>query len=138
MKKIEKKKSNGNLPSIIKSSGKLTSSFLEKNYVSLDDIESVYQKIFYIVAKTAENYEAGGGMDLPAVDKDISVNDDFIVCLEDGKKMKMLRRYLKTKYDLTPEQYKKKWNLPADYPMVAPSYAKKRSRLAKKSGLGKG
>ncbi len=72
----------------------------------------------------------------PAVPVKKSVMPDYIVCLEDGKKLKMLKRYLKTAYDMTPEQYREKWNLPADYPMVAPNYAEKRSHLAKESGLG--
>jgi predicted transcriptional regulator len=65
-----------------------------------------------------------------------SVFPDYIVCLEDGKKLKMLKRHLKTAYDLTPEAYRERWGLPADYPMVAPNYANHRSSLAKKSGLG--
>ena len=73
----------------------------------------------------------------PAVPINKSVMPDYIICLEDGKKMKMLKRYLKATYDLTPEAYREKWGLPADYPMVAPNYAEKRSHLAKKSGLGK-
>lgn len=73
----------------------------------------------------------------PAVPISKSVMPDYIICLEDGKKMKMLKRYLKATYDLTPEAYREKWGLPADYPMVAPNYAEKRSHLAKKSGLGK-
>lgn len=73
----------------------------------------------------------------PAVPIKKSVTADHIVCLEDGKKLKMLKRHLKTSYDLTPEQYRERWGLPADYPMVAPNYAKKRSQLAKKIGLGK-
>jgi predicted transcriptional regulator len=66
-----------------------------------------------------------------------SVTPDFIVCLEDGKKLKMLKRHLRTTYDLTPEQYRAKWGLPADYPMVAPSYAARRSEFAKQIGLGR-
>ena len=73
----------------------------------------------------------------PAVPVKKSVTADYIVCLEDGKKLKMLKRHLKTSYDITPEQYRERWGLPADYPMVAPNYAKKRSQLAKKIGLGK-
>lgn len=73
----------------------------------------------------------------PAVPVEKSVMPDYIVCLEDGKKMKMLKRYLKTAYGMTPAQYRAKWGLPADYPMVAPNYATKRSHLAKKSGLGR-
>ena len=73
----------------------------------------------------------------PAVSIKKSVMPDFIVCLEDGKKLKMLKRHLKTSYDLTPKQYRERWGLPADYPMVAPNYAKRRSALAKEIGLGK-
>ena len=73
----------------------------------------------------------------PAVPVKRSVTPDFIICLEDGKKLKMLKRHLKTAYNMTPEQYRERWGLPADYPMVAPNYAKKRSSLAKKIGLGR-
>ncbi len=73
----------------------------------------------------------------PAVPIKKSVMPDHIVCLEDGKKLKMLKRHLKTSYDMTPEQYRERWGLPADYPMVAPNYAERRSQLAKKIGLGK-
>ncbi|WP_448662132.1 MucR family transcriptional regulator [Sphingomonas sp. CJ20] len=72
----------------------------------------------------------------PAVSVRASVKPDFIVCLEDGKKLKMLKRHLMTHYQMTPEQYRAKWNLPADYPMVAPNYAEQRRTLAKKIGLG--
>ncbi|MBW3098639.1 MucR family transcriptional regulator [Pseudohoeflea coraliihabitans] len=72
----------------------------------------------------------------PAVPVRRSVQNDFIICLEDGQKFKSLKRHLMTHYGLTPEQYREKWDLPADYPMVAPSYAEARSRLAKEMGLG--
>lgn len=72
----------------------------------------------------------------PAVSIRASIKPDFIVCLEDGKKLKMLKRHLMTHYQMTPEQYRAKWNLPADYPMVAPNYAEQRRSLAKKIGLG--
>ncbi|MGJ3647380.1 MucR family transcriptional regulator [Sphingomonas sp. GlSt437] len=72
----------------------------------------------------------------PAVSVRASIKPDYIVCLEDGKKLKMLKRHLMTHYNLTPEQYRAKWNLPADYPMVAPNYAEQRRSLAKKIGLG--
>ena len=72
----------------------------------------------------------------PAVSVRSSIKPDFIVCLEDGKKLKMLKRHLMTHYQMTPEQYRAKWNLPADYPMVAPNYAEQRRSLAKKIGLG--
>jgi predicted transcriptional regulator len=73
----------------------------------------------------------------PAVSIAKSVHPDFLICLEDGKKLTMLKRYLRTQYDLTPEAYRKRWALPADYPMVAPAYAAKRSAFAKSSGLGR-
>lgn len=72
----------------------------------------------------------------PAVPARKSVTDDYIVCLEDGKKFKSLKRHLRTQYDMTPEEYREKWGLPPDYPMVAPNYAQARSQLAKKMGLG--
>ena len=72
----------------------------------------------------------------PAVPVKKSVTPDFIICLEDGKKLKMLKRHLKTAYDMTPDDYRERWNLPPDYPMVAPNYAKQRSMLAKEIGLG--
>jgi predicted transcriptional regulator len=72
----------------------------------------------------------------PAVSIRASIKPDYIVCLEDGKKLKMLKRHLMTHYQMTPEQYRTKWNLPADYPMVAPNYAEQRRTLAKKIGLG--
>ena len=82
---------------------------------------------------------AGGGAAAlePAVPVKKSITDDFLICLEDGKKFKSLKRHLRSKYGLSPEQYREKWGLPYDYPMVAPSYARKRSALAKEMGLGK-
>ena len=74
----------------------------------------------------------------PAVPVGRSVQHDYIVCLEDGKKLKMLKRYLRSHYDMSPEEYRRKWGLPPDYPMVAPAYAARRSDFAKKIGLGKG
>jgi len=74
----------------------------------------------------------------PAVPVGKSVQHDYIVCLEDGKRLKMLKRYLRSRFDLSPEEYRRRWNLPPDYPMVAPAYAARRSDFAKKIGLGRG
>ncbi len=74
----------------------------------------------------------------PAVPISKSVHEDYIVCLEDGKQLKMLKRYLRSRFDMSPEDYRRKWGLPADYPMVAPAYAARRSDFAKKIGLGRG
>ena len=74
----------------------------------------------------------------PAVSVGRSIQDDYIICLEDGKKLKMLKRYLRSRYNLSPDDYRRRWNLPPDYPMVAPAYAARRSDFAKQIGLGKG
>lgn len=81
---------------------------------------------------------SGSNQAKPPVSIRQSVTQDYLICLEDGKKMTMLKRYLKTHYGMTPDEYRKKWGLPADYPMVAPSYAAMRSAFAKKIGLGRG
>jgi predicted transcriptional regulator len=75
---------------------------------------------------------------MPAVSVRKSISPDFLICLEDGRKFKSLKRHLRTKYDMSPEAYRAKWNLPNDYPMVAPNYAASRSALAKSMGLGQG
>ncbi len=83
---------------------------------------------------------ANGGQDArpePAVPIKKSITPNYMICLEDGKKLKMLKRHLKTQYDMSPEDYRDRWGLPADYPMVAPNYAKQRRELAKKIGLGR-
>ena len=81
--------------------------------------------------------QAASSSPAPAVPIKKSVTPDYVICLEDGKKLKMLKRHLRTSYDMSPDEYRKKWRLPTDYPMVAPKYAAKRSELAKKIGLGR-
>jgi predicted transcriptional regulator len=73
----------------------------------------------------------------PAIAVSKSIHDEFIICLEDGKRLKMLKRYLRSQYDMSPDDYRRKWNLPSDYPMVAPAYSRKRSQFAKDIGLGR-
>jgi predicted transcriptional regulator len=94
-------------------------------------IQSVYQVLDELRIKGTPTE-----LPAPAVPIKKSVTPDYIVSLEDGRKLKTLKRYLRTAYDMTPDQYRRRWALPADYPMVAPNYAKKRSKLAKNSGLG--
>lgn len=103
----------------------------------VDDLTALIQEVHTALSTLGRNRQTAAPMGAPAVPVAKSVMPDYIICLEDGKKMKMLKRYLKATYDLSPEEYRAKWNLPADYPMVAPNYAAKRSHLAKKSGLGK-
>ncbi|GGD03038.1 MucR family transcriptional regulator [Aquisalinus flavus] len=115
----------------------IVSAYVSNNKSSADEIPQLLEKTFAMLT----SLRAGGDSEVtnkePAVPVSKSITPDFIICLEDGKKLKMLKRYLRTQYDLTPEEYRRKWNLPADYPMVAPNYAKKRSAFAKKIGLGK-
>jgi len=99
-----------------------------------DTIGSVCRALIQI---SSANIESEKREQIPAVPVKKSVTPDFIICLEDGKKLRMLKRHLMSTYGMTPDQYRVKWNLPKDYPMVAPNYARTRSDLAKKIGLGK-
>ena len=101
-------------------------------------IHAVYSTLNNLHSKAY--HSAGLNPNIPA-DKSLqeeSIQDDYLICLEDGKKLKMLKRHLRTTYQMTPEQYKERWGLPANYPMVAPKYAQTRSALAKSNGLGRG
>lgn len=99
-----------------------------------ETIKSVYQSLTAITPLSAK---AEPLQLRPAVPVEDSIQDDYIICLEDGKQLKMLKRHLRSTYDLTPEEYRAKWGLSPDYPMVAPNYAKQRSKYAKQIGLGK-
>lgn len=118
---------------------KIVVAFASNNPVSKEDLPDVIASTYKALQESAE----GPAVDntpkpVPAVPIDQSITEDFLICLEDGKPFKSLKRHLRTKFDLTPEGYREKWGLPADYPMVAPGYAKERSELAKRMGLGKG
>lgn len=113
----------------------IVSAHVSNNSVAADALPALIQEVY----RTLAGVERGApepDRPSPAVPVRKSVFPDHIVCLEDGKKLKMLKRHLKTAYDMTPEQYKERWGLPSDYPMVAPNYAKHRSSLAKRIGLG--
>ncbi|MDD3021491.1 MAG: MucR family transcriptional regulator [Alphaproteobacteria bacterium] len=117
----------------------IVASHLSHNTVAGPEIPALIERIYKTLSTLgAENKSTTsiGERPQPAVPIRKSVMPDYIVCLEDGKKLKMLRRHLKTAYDMTPEQYRERWGLPHDYPMVAPSYTKQRSKLAKDIGLG--
>lgn len=107
------------------------------NSVGVGDLPVLIANIYNALAGLDQPAEADEPAPEPAVSVRASVKNDYIVCLEDGKKMKMLKRHLATTYNMTPEQYRTRWNLPADYPMVAPAYAEKRRELAKAIGLGR-
>ena len=102
-----------------------------------DLIRSVYQTLTTLGERAALPRSPADRLK-PAVPVSKSVHEDFIVCLEDGKQLKMLKRYLRSRYNMSPEEYRRKWGLPPDYPMVAPAYAARRSDFAKKIGLGRG
>ncbi len=108
------------------------------NAVGVTDLPNVIQQIFITLSNLSTEGTQGGvtTRPKPAVAINKSVTDDYIICLEDGKKLQMLKRHLKTVYNLTVEQYRERWGLPSDYPVVAPNYAKRRSEIAKSSGLG--
>ena len=114
----------------------IVSSHVANNTVSTDDLTGVIESVFAKLSELAEGKAEPQEELVPAVPIKKSVSDDYIVCLEDGKKLKMLKRHLKTRYNMSPDEYRKRWGLPDDYPMVAPAYAKQRSNLAKKIGLG--
>lgn len=113
----------------------IVASYASKNTLKADELPEILQTVYDAVSGLAGDPLYAGARE-PAVSVKSSITPDYIVCLEDGKKLKMLKRYLRTHYNLSPEEYKRKWGLPADYPMTAPNYAKRRSRLAKKIGLG--
>jgi predicted transcriptional regulator len=116
----------------------LAAAFLASNEIGADELPEVLKKIFLAVvdiAREANNVKSKSSL-TPFVPIDESVHDDYIVCLEDGKKLQMLKRHLNTVYNMTVEQYKEKWGLPLDYPVVSPSYARRRSDIAKTTGLG--
>lgn len=115
----------------------IAAEYLGNNNVAVSDIELVIQNIYRGLSKLSPTAPAPEPKQEPAVSVRASIKPDYVVCLEDGKKLKMLKRHLMTRYNMTPEQYRTRWNLPADYPMVAPAYAEKRRELAKKIGLGR-
>lgn len=115
----------------------IVAAHVSNNSVSVDEVPALISNVFGALAGLGQAAVVEEQMPEPAVSVRASIKPDYIVCLEDGKKLKMLKRHLMTHYKLTPEQYRARWNLPADYPMVAPNYAEKRRELAKKIGLGR-
>jgi predicted transcriptional regulator len=127
---------NNNLLSLTST---IVAAYLSNNTVAIGDISGVVSSVYGSLVATSVPAVVEAPVAVkqePAVSIRASIKPDFIVCLEDGKKMKMLKRHLMTRYGMTPDDYRAKWNLPKDYPMVAPSYATKRRDLALKIGLG--
>ena len=125
-----------NINEILELTTEIVSAHVSNNMVAIGDLPSLIQKVYKTMSLVGSE-QAPTERLRPAVPLSKSVFPDYIICLEDGKKLKMLKRHIMTSYNLSPKEYRDRWGLVADYPMVAPNYAKHRSNLAKKIGLGK-
>lgn len=114
----------------------IVSSHVANNTVALSDLPSLIRNVYDTLTSIQNQKQEVEEKLVPAVSVKRSIQPEYLICLEDGKKLKMLKRHLKTAYNMTPDDYRARWNLPNDYPMVAPNYAKQRSQLAKNIGLG--
>jgi len=115
----------------------IVAAYLANKQVALSDVPTLISQVYNTLAGLGDAPKPPvEERPEPAVSVRKSITPDFLICLEDGKKLKMLKRHLKTSYNLTPEEYRERWGLPSDYPMVAPNYAVQRSNLAKQIGLG--
>jgi len=114
----------------------IVSAYVSNNTIQSNDLPGLIRDVHEMLSTLGNGFDAPDSKK-PAVPIKKSITDEFLICLEDGKKFKSLKRHLRSKYGLSPEEYREKWGLPYDYPMVAPSYARKRSELAKEMGLGK-
>jgi predicted transcriptional regulator len=123
---------------LIELTADIASAYVSNNTVAASDLPAVIQSIFKALTAVEAPVEAPEQPKTPAVSIKKSLTDDYLICLEDGRKFKSLKRHLRTKYNMSPEDYRAKWGLPKTYPMVAPAYAAARSQLAKQMGLGQG
>tara|TARA_B100001029_G_C14878911_1_gene348831 strand:- start:187 stop:594 length:408 start_codon:yes stop_codon:yes gene_type:complete len=125
-----------NRSELLELTSEIVAAHVSNNTLSVKDLPQLIRDVYATLETVGTGNKALDPL-TPVVPIRKSVTPEFLVCLEDGKKLKMLKRHLKTSYNMTPEEYRQKWNLPRDYPMVAPNYAKQRSDLAKEIGLGK-
>ncbi|MBX3481732.1 MAG: MucR family transcriptional regulator [Caulobacter sp.] len=125
---------------LLQLSSEIVSAYVSRNSVGLSALPELIRDIHQTLSDLdgAPAAQEPAAKQKPAVPISRSVQHDYIVCLEDGKRLSMLKRYLRARYDLSPEEYRRKWGLPPEYPMVAPAYSERRSDFAKKIGLGKG
>jgi predicted transcriptional regulator len=123
---------------ILRLTSEIVAAYVNKNPIPAADLPSIIKSVHGTLGglSGAAGGDGAAGQK-PVVPVKKSITPEYIICLEDGKKLKMLKRYLRSNYSMTPEEYRAKWGLPADYPMVAPNYAKQRSDFAKKIGLGR-
>ncbi|HWW65045.1 MAG TPA: MucR family transcriptional regulator [Sphingomonadaceae bacterium] len=127
---------NGMSETLITLTADIVSAHVSNNSVAVSDLPALIENVHNALSGLGDTPAEPEVKQEPAVSIRSSVKPDYVVCLEDGKKLKMLKRHLMTHYQMTPDDYRRKWNLPADYPMVAPNYAEQRRSLAKKIGLG--
>jgi predicted transcriptional regulator len=127
---------SGSAETVLRLTAQIVAAHVEHNSVQPDALPGLIEKVYQTLRGVGQA-QAQPDKPVPVVPVKQSIKPDFIICLEDGKKLKMLKRHLMTAYQMTPAQYRARWNLPPDYPMVAPNYAKVRSSLAKKIGLGR-
>lgn len=121
---------------LVELTAEVVAAYVSNNVVQTSDLPGLIANVHSALGSTASGESITTERPKPAVPVRKSVQNDYIICLEDGMKFKSLKRHLMTYYSLTPDEYREKWGLPADYPMVAPAYAEARSRLAKEMGLG--
>ena len=123
--------------SLVALTADIVSAYVSNNSVGREDISAIIADIHDALSRASQRNSNSEREELkPAVPLKKSVHDNYLICLEDGKKFKSLKRHLRTHYNLSPEEYREKWGLPHDYPMVAPTYSAQRSQLAKQTGLG--
>lgn len=122
---------------VVKLAADIASAYVSFNTVASSELPDLLRTIHGSLDNLHHNSANEQEELQPAVSVRRSIQNDYLVCLEDGKKLKMLKRYLRTRYNLSPDEYRRKWSLPPDYPMVAPSYSSQRSAFAKKIGLGR-
>ncbi len=121
---------------LLKLASDIVAAYVSNNSVAASDVPGMIKNVHNTLLGLSGAPGDAAIEQKPAVSVKKSVTPDYLVCLEDGKKLKMLKRYLRSRYDMSPDDYRSKWNLPADYPMVAPNYAARRSQFAKDMGLG--
>jgi MucR family transcriptional regulator, transcriptional regulator of exopolysaccharide biosynthesis len=124
-------------PELLKMTADIVSAYVSNNVVENSQLAEVIRCIHDSLSSLHKGGLVNNVSLKPAVSVRKSIGDDYLICLEDGKRLKMLKRYLRSNYGMTPEEYRMKWSLPSDYPMVAPAYAKQRSAFAKQIGLGR-
>ena len=122
---------------VLRMASEIVSSYVANNSVPASQIPDLIQSVYRSLSSLGGSRAASEGSLAPATTVKKSITPDYIICLEDGKKLKMLKRHLRTVYGMTPQEYRSKWGLPPDYPMVAPNYAQQRSAFAKSIGLGR-